>query len=323
MPPKHTTRTFPSQAHATPSAERQPERKEQPPAVLPEEQVVSQPEGRGERQVGTQQPPPPPVIDLVQVMNNQTLLLEPLANAITRQRPRGQSMNEKLTNFLRTKPPTFGGSINPLDVDDWLRVIKRKLEPFGCESRDKVLLAAHQLTGTALAWWENYCTAAQDASTITWDEFVTEFHRYHIPAATMKRKADEFRELRQGNKSVEEYTYQFMELARYAPEEVDKDEKKQDMFKKGLNAELRTLLTPQIYPDFNTLMNMAILTERAKAEERRDNKRRFLDSKTHQQDRFQKPRSFGYPMPRSQAPMQYRTQSQASGSHQTNAPFRS
>ena len=43
-----------------------------------------------------------------------------------------------------------------------------------------------------------------------------------------------------------------MELARYAPEEVDDDEKKQDMFKKGLNPELRTLLTPQIYPDFNT-----------------------------------------------------------------------
>jgi hypothetical protein len=32
------------------------------------------------------------------------------------------------------------------------------------------------------------------------------------------------------------------------------------MFKKGLTPELRTLLTPQIYPDFNTLMNMAILT---------------------------------------------------------------
>ncbi|MCQ8063994.1 retrotransposon gag domain-containing protein, partial [Salmonella enterica] len=143
-------------------------------------------------------------------MNNQTLLLEALANAVTRQRPRGQNMNEKLTDFLRTKPPTFGGSVNPLDADDWLRVIQRKLEPFGCEGRDKVLLAAHQLTGTALAWWENYCSAAQDASTITWDEFVTEFRRYHIPAATMKRKADEFRELRQGNRSVEEYTFQFM-----------------------------------------------------------------------------------------------------------------
>ena len=53
-----------------------------------------------------------------------------------------------------------------------------------------------------------------------------EFRRYHIPTATMKRKADEFRELQQGSKFVEEYTYQFMELARYAPEEVDKDEKK-------------------------------------------------------------------------------------------------
>ena len=53
-----------------------------------------------------------------------------------------------------------------------------------------------------------------------------EFCRYHIPTATMKCKADEFRELQQGNMSVEEYTYQFMEFARYAPEKVDKDEKK-------------------------------------------------------------------------------------------------
>ena len=106
-----------------------------------------------------------------------------------------------------------------------------------------------------------------------------EFRRYHIPAATMKCKADEFHALQQGSMSVEEYTYHFMELARYAPEEVDNDEKKQDMFKKGLTPELRTLLTPQIYPDFNTLMNMAILTERAKAEERRENKRKFLESK--------------------------------------------
>jgi len=116
-----------------------------------------------------------------------------------------------------------------LDTDDWLHVIQRKVEPFGCEDRDKVLLAAHQLTGTALAWWENYCTAAQDAFTITWKEFVDEFRRYHMPAATMKRKADDFHELRQGNKSVEEYTHQFMELGRYAPGEVSNDEKKQDM----------------------------------------------------------------------------------------------
>ena len=85
--------------------------------------------------------------------------------------------------------------------------------------------------------------------------------------------------------------------------------KRSRMFKRGLNPELQTLLTPQIYPDFNTLMNKAILTERAKTEERKDNKRKFLESKARQQDRFQKPRSFSHTTPRSQAPMQYRTQS--------------
>jgi hypothetical protein len=158
--------------------------------------------------------------------------MEAIFNAVNRPRPRVLGMNEKLIEFLRTKPPTFGGSVNPLDADEWLRAILRELEPFNCEDRDKVLLATHQLTGTALAWWENYCAVAKDTSAITWDEFVEEFRRYHIPEATLKRKAYEFRELRQGNMSMEEYTYQFIELARYAPEEVDKDSKKQEMFKK-------------------------------------------------------------------------------------------
>jgi hypothetical protein len=122
--------------------------------------------------------------------------------------------------------------------------------------------------------------------------------------------------------SVEEYTYQFIELARYAPEEVDKDSKKQEMFKKGLTPELRTLLTPQIYPDFNTLMNMAILTERARAEEKKENKRKFMEHKAKQQERSQRPRNLGYPTSRFQAPMQYRTQSQATSSQGPRAQYK-
>jgi hypothetical protein len=164
--------------------------------------------------------------------------------------------------------------------------------------------------------------STKDPSAITWDEFVEEFRRYHIPEATLKQKADEFRELRQGNMSVEKYTYQFIELARYAPEEVDKDSKKQEMFKKGLTPELRTLLSPQIYPDFNTLMNMAILTERARAEEKKENKRKFMEHKAKQQKRSKRQKSFGHPMSRFQALMQYRTQSQATGSQGPRTQFK-
>jgi hypothetical protein len=94
------------------------------------------------------------------------------------------------------------------------------------------------------------------------------------------------------------------------------------MFKKGLTPELRTLLTPQIYPDFNTLMNMAILTERARAEEKKENKRKFMEHKAKQQERSQRRRSFGHLVSRFQAPMQYRTQSQATSSQGPRTQFK-
>ena len=85
-----------------------------------DEQEVSQ--NRGENQE-VPLPPPPPLGDLAQIIHNQTLILETLANALVNRQPRGQTMNDKLTAFPRTKPPTFAGSSNPFDADDWLRVI--------------------------------------------------------------------------------------------------------------------------------------------------------------------------------------------------------
>ena len=101
-----------SQAQTNPSVGKQSEMQGQPSAQ--QDQEVDQNEGRGERQVRSQQPsPPPPFIDLAQVINNQTHVLEALPNAINHPRPHGQGVNDELTDFLRTKPPTFGGSANP------------------------------------------------------------------------------------------------------------------------------------------------------------------------------------------------------------------
>ena len=83
-----------------------------------DEQEVSQ--NRGENQGEVPLPPPPPLEDLAQIIHNQTLILETLVNALVNRQPRGQTINDKLTAFLRTKPPTFAGSSNPLDADDWL-----------------------------------------------------------------------------------------------------------------------------------------------------------------------------------------------------------
>jgi hypothetical protein len=135
--------------------------------------------------------------------------------------------------FLRLKPPTFAGSSNPLDADDWLRTIKRKLEAIGCPENQRVQLAAHQLSGMALAWWDTFSEAVRDA---TWAEFKTAFREHHVPQGIVQLKEDEFRELTQGGRTVSEYVHKFTELAHYAPDDVSTKSRKMARFLKGLRA---------------------------------------------------------------------------------------
>jgi hypothetical protein len=69
---------------------------------------------------------------------------------------------------------------------------------------------------------------------------------------------------------------------------VNTDAKKQTKFIEGLTCELRTLMTPQIYLDLNTLMNRTILTDVAKTEERKENKRKFIEHKVQEGVRSQR-----------------------------------
>jgi hypothetical protein len=64
-------------------------------------------------------------------------------------------------------------------------------------------------------------------------EFTTQFRNYHIPAGLMKIKKKEFLSLKQGNMSVSEYREKFIQLSRYAPDEVADDERKQEHFIEG------------------------------------------------------------------------------------------
>jgi hypothetical protein len=55
-----------------------------------------------------------------------------------------------------------------------------------------------------------------------------------------------------------------------------------------LNSGLRIQLVTHIYPDFDTLMNMAILLENAHLEMESDRKRKFNAQKIKQQERTQR-----------------------------------
>jgi hypothetical protein len=121
-----------------------------------------------------------------------------------------------------------------MDVENCLKSVEKKLKIAQCSDREKVIFAAHQLFGTAVDWWETYRNTHLNANAISWNEFKVCFRTHYVPHCTLKLKKKEFSYLNQGSMTVNEYMNQFIQLARYAIDDVNTDEKKQDMFLKGL-----------------------------------------------------------------------------------------
>jgi hypothetical protein len=71
----------------------------------------------------------------------------------------------------------------------------------------------------------------------------------------MKLKKKEFLFLKQGGMSVAEFRDKFIELSRYAPEDVADDEKKRELFLEGLAGPLRYQLTSHTFPSFQHLLD--------------------------------------------------------------------
>jgi hypothetical protein len=168
---------------------------------------------------------------------------------------------DKHRDFKSHKPPTFASSPDPLDAADWLKSIEKMLNIAQCSDREKVLYASGRLTGPAADWWDSYVAAHDAADTITWAEFSTQFRNYHIPTGLMKIKKKEFLSMKQGNMSVSEYRDKFIQLSRYALDEVAEDERKQEHFIEGLNGLLQYALVAHTFPSFQRLLDKALAIE--------------------------------------------------------------
>jgi hypothetical protein len=77
----------------------------------------------------------------------------------------------------------------------------------------------------------------------------------------MKIKKKEFLSLKQGSMSVSEYRDKFIQLSRYAPDEVAEDERKQEHFIEGLNGPLQYALVAHTFPSFQRLLDKALAIE--------------------------------------------------------------
>jgi HPt (histidine-containing phosphotransfer) domain-containing protein len=93
---------------------------------------------------------------LEQLLTTQTQLMQTMLQTLNSMQPNQQQVpppspphQSCLVEFLRTHPTTFSQAKDPMDAEDWLKGVEKKLVIAQCTDREKVLFAAHQLYGTA------------------------------------------------------------------------------------------------------------------------------------------------------------------------------
>jgi hypothetical protein len=206
--------------------------------------------------------------------------LQHLAQIATHHNNHGGNDDEeprnKLRDFQNSNPPTFTKSTEPLDADDWLHTIENKLKYEGVGENEKVLYATHFLAGAVGAWWENVRAMQPEGQVMTWKAFKTKFRKAHIPSRLIKIMRDKFLNLKQSGMSVTEYLNKFTTWGRYAPNDIDMDEKKRERFMNGLQEDLQPYLVAVPDNDLEALVDAAIMVEDKNKAARESRKRRTM-----------------------------------------------
>jgi hypothetical protein len=116
------------------------------------------------------------------------------------------------------------------------------------------------LVGPAADWWDACVEAYEEPESINWQEFRNSFRSHHVPLGVMKLKK-EFEDLKQGSMTVSEYVTRFTKLSRYAPDNVDIDERKKDWFLNGLNDGLAYALKACDFINFPDMVDKDLVLE--------------------------------------------------------------
>ncbi|KAL5570676.1 hypothetical protein UlMin_027251 [Ulmus minor] len=97
--------------------------------------------------------------------------------------------------FRKQNPPTFEGSTNPLEAEEWLRSVEAILDFMRLNDQEKISCATFMFKKNARYWWDV---------------------KYYN-ATVIAGKTNEFNTIQQGSLSVVEAVAKFVELARFCP----------------------------------------------------------------------------------------------------------
>ncbi|XP_020970282.1 uncharacterized protein LOC110268454 [Arachis ipaensis] len=146
-----------------------------------------------------------------------------------------------LATFLKVHPPSFRGSTNPTEADNWFQAMERALQAQHVPNNQYVEFAMYQLLGEAQHWWQVECRLLQlQNADIPWD-------------------------LKQGSLTVADYTSRFEELCRFSKVCQGALETYQSWkcikYQRGLKDNIMTVVAPLETRIFSDLVNKAKVIE--------------------------------------------------------------
>jgi hypothetical protein len=155
------------------------------------------------------------ITSILESRDEQTELLQQLVANSTRggNGARNAPAPTTYSDFAATHLPLFTEVGEPLEVDHWLQVMESKFGLLRCTEVQKTLFTTQQLRGDASAWLANYIATHPADYQVSWVEFLNAFRAYYIPAGVMRKKRQEFIDLKQGGRSMQDYFKQFNHLA--------------------------------------------------------------------------------------------------------------
>jgi hypothetical protein len=84
--------------------------------------------------------------NLEQLLTTQNQLMQAMLQTLNNMQPNQQQAppplpphQYRLAEFLRTRPTTFSQAKDPMDAEDWLKGVEKKLVIAQCTDREKVL----------------------------------------------------------------------------------------------------------------------------------------------------------------------------------------
>ena len=161
---------------------------------------------RGQEDTPNPPPVPPTLAEAIAALvtataDNTRFLCEMAGHQLQQQGGRAYPQGPRETSYLdfsETRPSLFVKAEDPLEADEWVRVIEQKFGLIRCRETQKPLFAAQQLRGPASTWWGNYVAIQPARHRITWDKFKLAFREHNIPEGVLHLKQEEFMRLKQG-----------------------------------------------------------------------------------------------------------------------------